>query len=78
MKKYESMNIEPDFEKLKAGRVKPEVKDYEVRMWADKIPVYCCTKCGRQMDSKDRMILHVVGHYPEDEREEKLDSLLKE
>lgn len=53
-------------------------KPYAVRMWAGKIPVYVCKKCGRQMDDQDRMILHVIGHYPQDQREQLLDELVKE
>jgi len=41
---------------------KPEVQDYEVRMWANVIPVYVCNRCGLQTDYKEKMIKHVAGH----------------
>ena len=57
---------------------KPEVKDYEMRMWSGVIPVFVCSKCGRQMDSEDDMMLHIVGHYPKEEREIVLNRLVKD
>lgn len=56
----------------------PEVKDYEMRLWAGKIYVYVCSHCGRQYDDRDKLFMHILGHYPENEREAVLDRLLKE
>ena len=64
-------------ETQKAGK-KPEVKDYEMRMWSGKIPIYVCLKCSVQMDSEDDMKLHVLEHYPLQERNDKLDELVEE
>lgn len=60
-----------------AGK-EPEVTDYEVRMWAGKIPVYVCAHCGRQYDDLDRCVLHILGHYSKDEQEAVLDRLVKD
>jgi hypothetical protein len=57
---------------------KPEVKDYEIRMWAGKIPVYICSHCGRQHDDRDRMILHVLEHYPKEKQEMMFNKLVKD
>lgn len=51
---------------------------YSVRMWRGKIPVYVCDFCGLQRDSKDDMILHVVGHYPKNKQEKVFDYLVKD
>jgi hypothetical protein len=55
-------------------------KPYSVRMWAGKIPVYVCNAkgCGLQRDDEERMILHVLEHYPQEEREKLFDQLVKE
>lgn len=74
MSTYEDISIK---ETPEAGE-EPEVKDYEIRMWAGKIPVYVCAHCGRQIDSEDDMKLHVLKHYPSEEHEAVLDRLIKE
>lgn len=56
----------------------PEVKDYGMRMWAGRIPVYICSHCDRQMDSEDDMKLHVLKHYLKEEQEEIFDRLVKD
>ena len=61
----------------KAGK-KPEVKSYETVMWGGKIPVHKCLHCTMQTEDEDKMILHVVGHYPVKEQEEVLDILVEE
>ena len=74
----------PEQETPEAGRDKPEVdqyekmKSYRVRMWAGRIPVYECEFCGRQMDDKERMILHIMGHYPQEKREYVFETLVKD
>lgn len=67
-----------EVERRKVGMDEPEVKDYEIRMWAGKIPVYVCGHCGRQYDNRDKLFMHILYHYPEDERNSKLDELIKE
>jgi hypothetical protein len=41
---------------------KPEVQEYEMRMWAGVIPIYACLTCGRQEDVEADMIAHVLEH----------------
>ena len=64
-------------ETQKAGK-KPEVKDYEMRMWSGVRRIYVCLRCSVQKDDEDSMKLHVLEHFPEDKQEEKLDELVKE
>lgn len=69
-----------------AGRIEPEVihstptyEDYiEQRLWAGVKTVYVCRSCGRQEDDEDDMILHILSHFPEDEKESLLNILIKE
>ena len=71
-----------------AGRIEPEViesersptyDDYiEKRLWAGVKTVYVCRSCGRQEDDEDDMILHILSHFPENEREKILDILVKD
>ena len=53
-------------------------KPYKIRMWAGVKEVYVCTKCGSQYDNKDDAILHYLTHFPEKERNEVLNKLVKE
>jgi hypothetical protein len=89
--KIDRLNEIPEQETPKAGRVKPEVQDrkaviesladekpYSVRMWAGKIPVYVCNECGLQRDDEERMILHVINHYPKNKQEQVFNELVKE
>ena len=69
-----------------AGRIEPEVihstptyEDYiEKRLWAGVKTVYVCRSCGRQEDDEDDMILHILSHFPENEKESLLNILIKE
>ena len=56
----------------------PEVKDYEMKLWAGVKAVCVCRHCGRQIDEEENIILHVLKHYPENVREKKFEKLVKE
>ena len=47
-----------------------------LREWGAGIIVHECAQCGRQFDSRDEAVLHVVNHYPEKERQGVLDKLI--
>ena len=53
-------------------------KRYETKLWKNVIPVYVCKKCGRQEDIEDEMILHVLTHEPDKNKEEILEELLED
>jgi len=57
---------------------KPEVNAYEMKHWGGTIYIAVCSFCGKQADSEDDMILHVLNHYPGKDRDKILDKLVKE
>jgi len=59
-------------------RVQVSKDRYKVVMWKNKIPVYVCEVCGRNEDSEDEMILHVLKHEPEEKQEKILTKMLDE
>jgi hypothetical protein len=51
---------------------------YKPVMWKGIIPTNRCETCGYCTPGKDDMILHVLKHVPETEREELFNNLIKE
>jgi len=64
----------------KQPKAAPQVYDdfIEKRQWAGIRQIYVCRSCGRQEDSEDDMILHILTHFPVDERESILNTLVKD
>ena len=62
----------------KKPKEKPFECPFEVRMWHNIIPVYCCLKCDKQFDERDAAIVHVLTHYPEAEQPGILEKLIQE
>ena len=51
---------------------------YEPKMWRGVMPTFQCSNCGFCDPDQGFMILHVLTHAPEGERETLLDQLTKE
>ena len=51
---------------------------YLPAMWSGVIPTFKCETCGHCDPDKDEMILHVITHVPERDRDELLEKLTKE
>lgn len=49
---------------------------YESIKWKGIKDVFRCMECGHCLDEEDDMILHVVGHRPEAERETLMNMLI--
>lgn len=69
--------------KLKvAVKAEPEVKEshtFSVVDWKGKVKVFVCETCNFSTStSRDDMVLHIVGHYPESMQESVLTELMKE
>lgn len=47
-------------------------------MWSGVIPTFRCVECGHCEPDKDEMILHVLTHVPEMDRDMLLEKLTKE
>ena len=54
---------------------KPLYKDY---LWKGVKTVFLCEQCPHNEDREDDMKLHVLTHYPEEDRAVLLDKLTKE
>lgn len=50
---------------------------YTSRLWAGRLTVYFCNLCNAQDRQEDNMIMHVLGHFPEDSRETLLEILIE-
>ena len=59
---YPQDEIEVKKISLETEGEKPEVQDYEMRLWAGIKPIYACLKCNVQMDSESKMKVHVLEH----------------
>lgn len=59
------------------GQVGEKTVLWTETLWAGVKPVLKCEVCGEFRDSEDEIILHVVSHYPEDQRNQILDQLVK-
>jgi len=59
---------------------KQEVMDmlFNPVLWSGVLPTFKCTICGHCDPDKDEMILHVITHVPEKDRDELLEKLTKE
>lgn len=55
-----------------------ETAEYRKTMWRGRIPIWICETCERQFEDEERIIMHVLNHYKEDEQEQLLTRLLKE
>lgn len=51
---------------------------YETRMWKGVLPTFRCAECGHCDQDQEEMILHVVTHLPEQDRDSAFDQLMKE
>jgi hypothetical protein len=47
-------------------------------LWKETLEVFKCETCGDNRNDIDEIRLHVLTHYPEDEREAMLEVLLQE
>jgi len=47
-------------------------------MWSGVLPTFRCKECGHCDPDKEEIILHVLTHVPEGDREELLEKLMKE
>jgi hypothetical protein len=47
-------------------------------LWSGILPTFKCETCGHCDPSKDEMILHVITHVPERDRNDLLEKLMKE
>lgn len=77
------MEAETVTEKAIVADVKPEARRefWEVTKWKGVIDVLKCRNCGHCEDGegkKDRMILHVITHFPASEQEKMFNKLVKE
>lgn len=50
---------------------------YMPARWAGVLDTLRCTTCGHCDPDQENMILHVLNHVPENERDEMLEKLLK-
>lgn len=60
------------------GPIKTTPPLYLPVMWANVLPTFQCVACGHCDPDKDEMILHVLTHVPERDREKLMVELLKE
>ena len=51
---------------------------YEKRMWHGLIPVYVCLQCETSNNNLDDLKTHILGHYPDAQKEAILERLIKE
>jgi hypothetical protein len=47
-------------------------------LWSGILPTFRCEKCGYCDPNRDEIILHVITHVPEGDRDVLLEKLLKE
>lgn len=77
-------NKKTDVEKTVGGKVptnpviakKFENTFYSKAMWHGVIPTFRCIKCDTFIEDEDDMILHVITHLNESEREAVMNGLL--
>lgn len=81
----EPVIIDTVTEKAIVADVKPEAtyrREYwEVTKWKGVMDVLKCKYCGHcesDEDKKDKMILHVITHFPKSEQDKLFDKLVKE
>jgi len=76
--------IDPVIETVEQKAIVPDVKAevrrefWEVVTWKGVKDVLRCKNCGHNEDDKDRMILHVITHFPASEQNKLFDKLVKE
>ena len=77
--KVETHEVGGDAPEVTKHEVK-RIELFQVRRWNGlaTMEVYVCSKCGRQIDNIDDMKLHVLGHFPENQRDKLLDALTQE
>ncbi len=51
---------------------------YRPAMWAGTVPTFRCETCGSCEPDEGNIILHVLSHVPENERDALLEKLTKE
>jgi hypothetical protein len=71
---------DPVPEELKAPKIEiiTPAPLYLPALWAGVLSTFQCQECGHCDADQDAMILHVITHLPENERESALDQLIKE
>jgi len=75
--------IETVTEKAIVADVKPEARRefWETTKWKGVVDVLKCRNCGHcesESDKKDKMILHVITHFPASEQNKMFEKLVKE
>ena len=75
--------IETVTEKAIVADVKPEVRReyWVITKWKGVMDVLKCRNCGHSEsddDKKDKMILHVITHFPKSEQDNLFNKLVKE
>jgi hypothetical protein len=50
---------------------------YKKVLWKNVVPVYVCQVCGKNDNSEDEMILHVLTHEPDKKQEKILNEILE-
>jgi hypothetical protein len=79
----EGCTIETVNQKAIVADVKPEVRReyWKKTTWKGVMDVLKCENCGHcesESDKKDKMILHVITHFPASEQEKMFNKLVKE
>jgi hypothetical protein len=62
--------------KKKLKKTAPPVL-YHKKLWKGVRDVYRCDKCPHCEEDEDAMKLHVLKHFPKEEREKQLDKLMR-